>query len=240
MKKIVLKIGGMTCSACSSGLEKYLNKQAGVKNANVNLVLSIATIEYENISKKTIEIYIKEAGFESLGEFKGIDDVETNKSDKVKLIFLGIKKINTMIEDISEMIVSKTKPITAFITDCSMSLGNTKIIITSRTICSMILLVAWGTIFCLPEKYPFKTLEIDTKGKVKAIAIKIGPAFGSFNRFIAIKSWVKNIMMIRTKLIERIKAAADVKILMLRPLASATNLDMDIGIASVDIVSNKE
>ena len=53
MKKIVLKIGGMTCSACSSGLEKYLNKQAGVKNANVNLVLSIATIEYENISKKT-------------------------------------------------------------------------------------------------------------------------------------------------------------------------------------------
>ena len=90
MKKIVLKIGGMTCSACSSGLEKYLNKQAGVKNANVNLVLSIATIEYENISKKTIEIYIKEAGFESLGEFKGIDDVETNKSDKVKLIFLGI------------------------------------------------------------------------------------------------------------------------------------------------------
>ena len=27
MKKIVLNIEGMTCSACSNGLEKYLNKQ---------------------------------------------------------------------------------------------------------------------------------------------------------------------------------------------------------------------
>lgn len=90
MKKIVLKIGGMTCSACSSGLEKYLNKQAGVKSANVNLVLSIATIEYENINKKGLECYIKEAGFESLGEFKGIDDIDTDKSDKTKLISLGI------------------------------------------------------------------------------------------------------------------------------------------------------
>ena len=30
MKKIVLKIGGMSCSACSNGLEKYLNKQKGI------------------------------------------------------------------------------------------------------------------------------------------------------------------------------------------------------------------
>lgn len=55
MKKISLNIGGMTCSACSSGLEKYLNKQNGIKHATVNLVLSIATIEYENLSKKEIE-----------------------------------------------------------------------------------------------------------------------------------------------------------------------------------------
>lgn len=67
MKKIVLKIGDMTCSACSLGLEKYLTKQVGVKSANVNLVLSIATIEYENINKKNLECYINEAGFESLG-----------------------------------------------------------------------------------------------------------------------------------------------------------------------------
>ena len=63
MKKVVLKIEGMTCSACSSGLEKYLNKQKEISKANVNLVLSIATIEYENCSKKQIETFIKEAGF---------------------------------------------------------------------------------------------------------------------------------------------------------------------------------
>ena len=45
MKKIILKIGGMTCSACSNGLEKYLNKQDGVISASVNLVMATAQVE---------------------------------------------------------------------------------------------------------------------------------------------------------------------------------------------------
>ena len=47
MKKINLSIDGMTCSACSNGLEKYLNKQNGIFNATVNLVMANATIEYD-------------------------------------------------------------------------------------------------------------------------------------------------------------------------------------------------
>lgn len=90
MNKIVLKIGGMTCSACSSGLERYLSKQIGVKSANVNLVLSLATILYENINQKDLKRYIEEAGFESLGEFKEIEGKETKKEDKLKLIILGL------------------------------------------------------------------------------------------------------------------------------------------------------
>lgn len=67
MKKVILNIGGMSCSACSSGLEKYLNKQKGIK-ASVNLVLAQALIEYEDaISIEEINQYIKDAGFESLG-----------------------------------------------------------------------------------------------------------------------------------------------------------------------------
>ena len=47
MKKIILSIDGMTCSACSNGLEKYLNKQDGIINAGVNLVMANDSIEYD-------------------------------------------------------------------------------------------------------------------------------------------------------------------------------------------------
>ena len=104
MKKIVLKIGGMTCSACSSGLEKYLNKQEGVTDATVNLVLSIATVTYENITVKDIERFIKEEGFTSLGEFKGIEDKVTNKNDKIKLILLGLLIIFMMYISMGNML----------------------------------------------------------------------------------------------------------------------------------------
>ena len=74
MKKIILSIDGMTCSACSNGLEKYLNKQNGIINASVNLVMANATIDYdENIlNQEKIEKYVKQAGFASLGQFKEI------------------------------------------------------------------------------------------------------------------------------------------------------------------------
>ena len=68
MKKVLLKIDGMTCSACSTGLEKYLNKQDGVK-ATVNLVMNNANIVYDE-KKYTIsdlEKFVAKAGFESLG-----------------------------------------------------------------------------------------------------------------------------------------------------------------------------
>ena len=64
MKKVVLNIEGMTCSACSNGLEKYLNKQEGVISASVNLVMATALIEYEdNLSIKDLNRFVKEAGY---------------------------------------------------------------------------------------------------------------------------------------------------------------------------------
>lgn len=88
MKKVILKIEGMTCSACSSGLEKYLNKQTGIK-ANVNLVLGEALIEYEdNISIEDINNYIKEAGFESLGIYN--PNEEKQKNHKTPLLFFTL------------------------------------------------------------------------------------------------------------------------------------------------------
>ena len=70
MKKKILNIEGMTCSACSNGLEKYLNKQEGIKEASVNLVMATASVEYDEniIQDSDLDRFVKEAGFKSLGE----------------------------------------------------------------------------------------------------------------------------------------------------------------------------
>ena len=106
MKKIILSIDGMTCSACSNGLEKYLNKQNGIINASVNLVMANATIDYdENIlNKEKIEKYVKQAGFLSLGIFKEFKIEERGKLEKFKFIFFSILAIILMYISMGHMI----------------------------------------------------------------------------------------------------------------------------------------
>ncbi|MDE6142349.1 MAG: cation transporter, partial [Bacilli bacterium] len=92
MKKIILSIEGMTCSACSNGLEKYLNKQNGVYKASVNLVMSNATIEYDDsiLAIEHLNNFVKKAGFKSLGEFKEINLTKIEKNEKIKFIIFTI------------------------------------------------------------------------------------------------------------------------------------------------------
>ena len=100
MKKVLLKIDGMTCSACSTGLEKYLNKQEGVK-ATVNLVMNNANIEYDEnkYDISDLEKFVAKAGFISLG----IDKLEKEekKKSKEKYILIGITVISLLILYIS-------------------------------------------------------------------------------------------------------------------------------------------
>ena len=101
MKKIVLNIEGMTCSACSNGLEKYLNKQDGIINASVNLVMATALIEYEdNLSIKDLNRFVKEAGFKSLGEKKE----EKKNNELIKLIVFSVLGIILMYISMGQMI----------------------------------------------------------------------------------------------------------------------------------------
>ena len=95
MKKIVLSIGGMTCSACSNGLEKYLNKQSGIKSATVNLVLATANIEYDEkiIDVAKLEDFVKKSGFKSLGEFKEIKEENKSKTQKYIVVIYTILAI---------------------------------------------------------------------------------------------------------------------------------------------------
>ena len=98
MKKIILSIDGMTCSACSNGLEKYLNKQNGIKQASVNLVMANATIEYDEkyLNQSKIEEFVKQAGFKSLGQFKEIKLENKNRKEKIKFIISTILAIALM------------------------------------------------------------------------------------------------------------------------------------------------
>ena len=101
MKKVLLKIDGMTCSACSSGLEKYLNKQDGVVKASVNLIMNNANIEYDDtkLTLEQVEKFVEKAGFESLG----IDNFERQEKKKSnqKYVLIALTVISIIILYIS-------------------------------------------------------------------------------------------------------------------------------------------
>ncbi len=106
MKKVLLKIGGMTCSACSSGLEKYLNKQDGIKLASVNLVMNNANIEYddERLSLQDVEKFVDKAGFESLGIDNFEKEEKKNSFEKYKIILITIFSLIILYISMGSMI----------------------------------------------------------------------------------------------------------------------------------------
>ena len=106
MKKIILAVDGMTCSACSNGLEKYLNKQKGIVNASVNLIMSNALIEYDEkiLNQEKIEEFIKQAGFKSLGLYKDVEQKDNRKKEKIKFIIFTVLAIIFMYISMGHMV----------------------------------------------------------------------------------------------------------------------------------------
>lgn len=106
MKKILLAIDGMTCSACSNGLEKYLEKQEGITTTSVNLIMANALIEYDEtlLNQKKIEKFIKEAGFKSLGLFQEINLEYQNKNRKTIFILFLVLAILFMYVSMGHMV----------------------------------------------------------------------------------------------------------------------------------------
>ena len=99
MQKVILNIKGMSCSACSNSLEKYLNKQNGIINATVNLVLSQSSIEYnDDLSIEDLNKFISDAGFESLGIY---DETKINKTNKSNKIIIPITFLTILVLYIS-------------------------------------------------------------------------------------------------------------------------------------------
>ena len=106
MQKVVLKIEGMTCSACSNGLEKYLNKQEGIIQASVNLVMATAQVEYDEtkVDRKMLDTFVKKAGFKSLGEYSGKEEENNHKKDKILFIIFGVLAVILLYISMGHMI----------------------------------------------------------------------------------------------------------------------------------------
>ena len=103
MKKVILKIEGMSCSACSTGLEKYLNHQEKIIIASVNLVLSQALIEYEDsLTIQDINQMIKKAGFKSLGIYN--QKIEKKQDHKIVLILFAFLSLLVLYISMSHMV----------------------------------------------------------------------------------------------------------------------------------------
>ena len=106
MQKVVLKISGMTCSACSNGLEKYLNKQEGIISATVNLVMATAQIEYDEtkVDRKMLDTFVKKAGFKSLGEYDGKEEENNYKRNKILFVVFGVLAVILLYISMGHMI----------------------------------------------------------------------------------------------------------------------------------------
>ena len=104
MKKAILKIDGMSCSGCSNRVEKYLNKQDGVK-ASVNLVMAQALVEYDEtkVSLSDLDRFVEESGYTSLGVYVEKEDKKKDNT-KIYLIILAFIIVVLMYVSMSHMI----------------------------------------------------------------------------------------------------------------------------------------
>lgn len=94
LEKKELRIGGMTCAACSARVEKLLNRLPGVTSANVNLATEKATIEFNPVELKLRDIKkaIVDAGYQPIDlEEMPVDaekEVREKERKKQKFLFL--------------------------------------------------------------------------------------------------------------------------------------------------------
>lgn len=91
MKKVKFDIQGMTCSSCSSHVEKATRKLEGVQNANVNLLSNNMIVEYDENKLENSQIIkaVIDAGYgatlsESTEKKTNKKDEKVNDNDIIK------------------------------------------------------------------------------------------------------------------------------------------------------------
>src|SRR4029453_8179543 len=64
---ITIPVGGMTCAACQAHVQRALNRQPGVRDASVSLMLNQAAVRYDpNLSTpESLVEAIRETGYDA-------------------------------------------------------------------------------------------------------------------------------------------------------------------------------
>ena len=175
MKKVILAIDGMTCSACSNGLEKYLNKQEGVKQATVNLVMNTASIEYDEkkLTVEDLDKFIEKAGFKSLGIDTFEKEQKKDLNKKYKLIAISILAIFDLYVSMSHMVGLPVIPYLHMI-DYPLNYSVFLLILTT-----IVLILGWKILKNGVKNLIHKTPNMDTLVTIGVIASYLYSLFGT-------------------------------------------------------------
>lgn len=79
--KVELNITGMTCAACSTRIEKGLNKMPGVLKANVNLAMETATVEYDSSQLGVSDLVrqVEKLGYQATRKEEGKEEEQVDR-----------------------------------------------------------------------------------------------------------------------------------------------------------------
>ena len=108
MKKVKFKIKGMTCSSCSTFVEKQIEELDGIRSKKINHVTDNAKIEFDEntISEQEIISKINEGHYKVVG-FENISGKE--KVSKCPVCLTSGKKVPNTVFKSNLIIESKLK-----------------------------------------------------------------------------------------------------------------------------------
>ena len=87
--KVRIRIGGMTCAACSSSVERALRDVDGVTKAAVNLATNTATVDFNDSVTDVSKLYeaVEDTGFDVILETdNGTEEKENEHNAKIRLV----------------------------------------------------------------------------------------------------------------------------------------------------------
>ncbi|MBO5782898.1 MAG: cation-translocating P-type ATPase, partial [Clostridia bacterium] len=98
MTKARYSVGGMSCSACASGIERTLKRRAGVKDVTVSLMDGSMYIEYDQtlISKNDIFSIVQGLGY-SIGQENTPSAKDGDKAQNKRRLECDILKTRFLI-----------------------------------------------------------------------------------------------------------------------------------------------